>query len=1295
MKKQTTPGKLHKYVRTRLLSILLVVSLLSVSTLPERFTCALLGTYGSFHASAATLTDELLLKLAQLNFSDSENLEDLDAELVEEAFKSQHVGGSRWSSVVIPGFLRAVGEELGDEFKEPGKDYLGNDMNASYSMGQLIIDYTRQVKTGAAYLSDDEIVEIYDILVGDDDDADPFVDMDGFLSKIDAAVEGARAGAYADQPVTDVLDRSRYTTYGQYVINRGSPVPAGYLFIGTWLMDAQAINSTFYRAAVYSMGADDQQIMYYKSELAGNNWRNIFGATGLEDILPVAENVQEYTLVDYYVSVVVDSNGVPRWAKTGEIVDIFSIYDPYELETLPELKSLKIQYDAGIVSSSDEGSKRYIYDRLSWFFDSDGKIARNDQMEADCRYVLNVANRTGIAFYAPDWRYTNWYTSELERYYCNNWFWGLLGWRSGYRSGIGITETFGSHQWRFEESGRGFLESIETLAEREVKKNFIFTYSISDDDYKGYYPSGGGEQDAKLIRGWPSWANEQAWVNEVNAFGGIGELRRRIWNFEDVWRNFASVQDEVTDYYDQRLAGLGDIYYQVLHIDPRTGVRGASTDPAEDKELADEVLQICERMDAGRRARAYYNLVDNEQHNYVIGPVLNLLYQWVSYGESNIGRNYQLMFYTDEDFAQVSSITDAVESAIQDCEASYIRYQNLVPTEGNTVISQARYALINSVVDNAANGAPAVRSQLRELVDIENIENHVIAHKSRELNSIAALLDTADTRYQLYLHAASGDAYRSAAADPNATASLLDELLQDQKADVTGIAAELQRLIKARAIRLDTADAISFINERINWAEGQRPGITSDAFGPYANEALDEHIRWLKTLINTIKEGGEITDETDDLRVKKAQLELDLLSALDNGNLKDAESLGRQITEVQNAIDQADKKKRENASGAATAADQADMYNPESPQGVADALADNLLADIGEGNYDPIPDGLKALGDLGSPRIPEIIDALRVHSAPLELIHQAEEAETAAQSSPFNDLYPKDETGGGAGSGETGAGGSGNSDGTGGGGNGGPEGTGIGGNTGTGQNGEGDDNTGGGGDTGGAGTGPGGNGDDSGDVDTGNGFGKDLGLGKEGRGDAVRARRGGDTGNLSDLDKAAAVAALEQFALARDDAGAHEYAMDLVNELLGTAGGFVYRQYLEDPSREYVSLESVDKCRLYTRFRRARERADVTMAQIVQGTASYSFAVGSADVVKNNRDEDHMDLPLVAQTDPYIRGDSTTEYPYVTEESCMKYLYCKCVYLKGTDMAVLVTPQMDSKIVRILDELDLLTDGEN
>ena len=100
------------------------------------------------------------------------------------------------------------------------------------------------------------------------------------------------------------------------------------------------------------------------------------------------------------------------------------------------------------------------------------------------------------------------------------------------------------------------------------------------------------------------------------------------------------------------------------------------------------------------------------------------------------------------------------------------------------------------------------------------------------------------------------------------------------------------------------------------------------------------------------------------------------------------------------------------------------------------------------------------------------------------------------------------------------------------------------------------------------------------------------------------------------------------------------------------------------------------------------------MVQIVQGTASYSFVVGETTVTKNNGTSDTMDLPLVSQTDPVVRGDTVTKYPYLEEGACSKYMYCTCVYLRGTQLAVLVTPQMSKKIVALLDAYDALADGE-
>lgn len=1287
--------------------------------------------------AANSIMDLFLRSFVALNLGDAAGYSEIDDDLIREAIKQMHTDGTDWSSVRLPAVLEYLGEQIADTVSvngaatkinpwttqsassngspyAPGKDYNGMDMNTGYTLGQLILDYIRATETMAIQFTDDEIIEMYDHLVGGDDD-DPVIDYDQLLSSMRAAVAAAGTGSYSDQPANDAIDTSNMIRYGEYVMKRGTPVPGGYLFIGTWLIDAQVLNATVYRSAVNSMTDYDQPIMYYKSELAGNNWRDISGATGIEDILPLSENIQEASLINYWVSVVIEADGIPVSAKTGDKVDIFNIVSPYDIENLPELKSLKLQYQAGILDDTDSSSKKYLKDAISKVFNRDGRLERNPEMEADCKYVMNVAGRTGIAFYAADPFYVSDLTALAQRG-------GLLVYANG------ISSTAGLHQWRFEESGRGYLESVERETDyypnrrNRYANNNGTPYQLRFANGTSSYPDNREDLERILIRGSVVWTNERAWEREINEMGGIEAYRRRVWNFQDMWTNFSCIMDEQTDELDERLSRMSGVY---------TELRGNAT--AEDIELADEAMLICERLDAMRRARAYYNLVENEDHNYVIGPVLNLLYEWVNGGDSHVGNNYKLNMYTTDEFSPVASITEAVENAITACDASYIKYNAMAIAEGSTITSQTEYDLTTYVIENAASGTQAIRAQLRDLVDLENVKNGVVAHKSRELNFLNGVLIVADSKFSQFVHQAAGEIYLEAAADPNTTKNVLDELLKDQKADVSSVAAELQRFIKAKSLRLATEDAIAFVEDRINWADGLYAGISVDVFGPYAKEALKEHIDWLKELLTSIKEGGEILDEAGELELKKAELQTEYLNALDENDLKTAEALERDIENTQRALDAAnDEKNKTVASGTATAAEVANAQVNNTARALADKIVDDALGDIADNRLDDIPDTIEALEDLGSPRLGEVFEALQLHGAPPNLLHMAEDAMQNLGDSPFADQYPELGTGTGDGDGGIGDGTGGNGDGDGGIGD--PDGNNVNGNGGDGDNnngngdnnggngtgggaGDGDNNNGNGDDNGGDGTGGGGNGNNNGNGDGDNnntgGAGDGDGSGGPGGGSpeapdygpgtglkdsdfdrAMADTFGKDFSGLNDGDKVAAIAALIDFANARNDKAAYDHALDLLDELLLYDCPFIYRQYVSDYSREYVSLAAVDKCRRYTKFRMVQKELNVTMTQFVKGSASYVFSIGTDKVDKNNGKQENMEKPAVSQTDKSIRGSSSAKYAYIPENNSGKLLFCTCAYIPGTEWAILITPQIDKKIAQLLDRLDLEADGE-
>lgn len=1164
------------------------------------------GGLGSFFPSllkddlsivyAATFSDTVLMKVVENSGITGKSAAD-----VNNAAKTAHTGDSAWSSVKVLDVLKLLGDTSN------AMDYNRNQMNAGYTLGQLMVDYARAEYTGAALLTDEEIISIFDMQASAENTAN--IDLQNLMNSISSAAANAGTGGFAARDSSSMLDTSKFITYREYIVSRTNgrqgPIPTGTLFIGTWLMDSQSITSAFYEMAITSMTQANQTNKLYKSELSSGYWKNISGADSLESILPLSDNVAETDMMDLYISVIVDRDGIPYSAKTGEVVDVFSIFSPYELEEIPELKPLKALYDAKVVSSSDGGSKNYTYWQLRKFFQYDQNYKRDPKYKVACDYVLDVSKRGNIAFYAED--------ARMSR--------------------------------RFEESGKGFLNSLEIDAETYGDGWLHYNWN----GHPGYFIWGKNYYRSKLIRGSVSWAGERAWQREINAFpSGLDTVNERFMNFKTVWLHNTQIHDDISDDADSKMAALTNLYLSLCR-----------SSNSEDKELAEEAINVENKLDSLRRYRAYYNLVENPDNNYMVGPALGFLYEVVTQGKSSIGVDYKIVWYTNEDFTPVDSIVSAVEDAIVECTQAMYRYEGNAIQEGNTVIAQTQYNLQMDVINRAPAGPGAVRESLRQLIDLDNISKHVIAHKSRELNMIVgSLLPTADAKYQQYLHGGLSDDYREAINDPASTNELKNELLKDQKAGVTSVASELQLLIKARAMRLTTDKAIDFIKQRINWAEAQRRGITNDAFQKYATEALDEHIAWLTDLLNQIKAGSKLGDDQGNFTAQIGDLENDILTALDNGDLEGAERLDKQLSSLREQQDAEERRKRSIINDPlASAADKADATDLDTPTGVADKIATEALEKISDGDYNGLEDDIDALEAFDSPRLPEILDALNAHDAPKKLINKTRTAINNGDGD-FSDRFGKPATGEtdtGV-TGGTGDSGSGTTDSTGAGGRSAFEGA---------ENGVG------------------------GDAITGNG----TGLSEEAMDAAIKDAFGKEFSKLSSGDKAAALTGLLNYAKARDDGEAYDYLMALLQSLLDEHNIFIYKQYLKDDTQEYVSLAAVNKCRRYTRFRMVEKDEDITMSQIVGQTASYMFKVGKTDVVKNTGESELMHTSVVSQVDSYLYGDTVNPYPYISEDSSGKYLYCTCVYVPGTQWAILITPQTDKKIAQFLDVLDDYVEG--
>ena len=168
------------------------------------------------------------------------------------------------------------------------------------------------------------------------------------------------------------------------------------------------------------------------------------------------------------------------------------------------------------------------------------------------------------------------------------------------------------------------------------------------------------------------------------------------------------------------------------------------------------------------------------------------------------------------------------------------------------------------------------------------------------------------------------------------------------------------------------------------------------------------------------------------------------------------------------------------------------------------------------------------------------------------------------------------------------------------------------------------------------------------------------------------------------------MAALAEMTASAGDQELMEFLLSLLDDLLRDGNTCIYRQYLDDPSREYVSLGAVDKCRIRSGFRYVRVQQEVTMSQLFGGSASYTFTVGADTVTKNNGEGGKLETRVVEQTDSYLRQNSETKYAYISEEDSKRFLGSTCVYIVNTDWAVLVTPGMEQKIKEVTDIINAL-----
>nr|WP_304968480.1 hypothetical protein [uncultured Acetatifactor sp.] len=792
-------------------------------------------------------------------------------------------------------------------------------------------------------------------------------------------------------------------------------------------------------------------------------------------------------------------------------------------------------------------------------------------------------------------------------------------------------------------------------------------------------------------------------------------------------RDFFSLdlQNEITQECDMQLAGLQSCY---------ESLRAQGKD-----ELAEIVSTLMGRIDSRRRAEIFYRL--SQMDGNELSVLQDICGGSQYYGEDETeeegeegeedeedgngeedgddeDKDEEASYgYDDEQFVENNSVIEAIGTAIENCQESYIKHSGNMLEEGDTVLKNAEHAKSMAVVGMAPQGfGGGMEELLLELKTLYHLEEDVVADADAELALLEGeLIAQADAKYAQKLTEGACSAYQTAVAG-GSSQSARNQVLEDQKAKTDAARLELQYLLQAKTKRQPAGQAVEFSYQRIGHAETLYGQLRADDYRSKASESIDAHILWLKSLARSLEEGDEASSDMEKLEEEKARLLEEQAGARDRNDLSTAKKYEAMIAQVDREI-QAEEQRLlailSSASG--SAAQKARAANQAGSSSVLNRIGqikDAALLEIAEGNKDnqeSIISKLDALSALGAESaIAEIQEKLRASDNDFrEAEKAAEQAILDSRESSLHGRYGGGEAsgaGGGTGAGTgTGAGsgsgtGTGSGDGTG---TGAGTGTGSGAGTGSGDGtGTGNESGTGGGSGAGTGNGPGtgsGNGTGTG---SGSGTGNESGTGT-GTGAGTESGNGSGTGGLEgeipgisaldaqalealieealgapfeeldDSRKAAAVAALDRMGQAGNQTAA-QMALTWLNACVSEKNKYVF-QKLKGEAGEHLALDTVASCTGY-RYVYSDSRMEVTLSKKL---SVYRFRV--------NQDQVQLldDITEKLEGAVKLQGD----HPYLLEADARQYFNCEAEYIHGTEYGICLGPKEEGFVESIMEAL--------
>ena len=373
-------------------------------------------------------------------------------------------------------------------------------------------------------------------------------------------------------------------------------------------------------------------------------------------------------------------------------------------------------------------------------------------------------------------------------------------------------------------------------------------------------------------------------------------------------------------------------------------------------EQAEILYTLMGKIDAKRRAEVFYQLMEAEDSR------LNQLQSLLG------GSAYHKENYKDEQFMASADLSDAVGTAMENCESSYITHSGNQITNDGTVLGETEYTLCMSILEKAAGGNTDLEEELLKLKNLYSIKDSMIKDKDKELTLLEQeLIPKAEERLKSAFSSGTGQEY-NAAVSQGKSKEACDKLLELQKTEQDKISNEYQFLIEAKAERMGSQEAADYLFSKIEEIGNCYSNISDDAYAENAQLGVDACLLELQQLAQGVIDGDSSMRSTlSGLESDKENTQTLRDAALDKNDLGLAKKYDAMLDaiDVEIAAEEQRLAAQLNSGSAVDRAKAMSQLGDKTRTANAAKIQNNAKKKLAEGDMSGIVEAVDALAALG------------------------------------------------------------------------------------------------------------------------------------------------------------------------------------------------------------------------------------------------------------------------------------------------------------------------------------------